>query len=279
VPNKILIIGGTGYLGRLLVSALKLQNFKVFTAGTSNLSDFQIDILNIESLNNLFKNNKFDIIFNLSGYGLNSEQKSISRFEVNSKGPRILAESAIYYLPDVHLIHTSTILDSSVNNLFESDYAKSKSMGSKCIENFMHRFPSNFSILRLNNVYGATQPKSRLFRGIVSSIIEKKEIFVQFPNRTRDFCLDLDVVNAIVEILLQNKNLGTSTEVGTGSPISVQSFATEIFSQLDGDLGLLKFNTLVEDVFEKVPDRESGILFKKCGTDFVTGIDMALKRL
>jgi nucleoside-diphosphate-sugar epimerase len=118
-----------------------------------------------------------------------------------------------------------------------------------------------------------------LFRGIVSSIIEKKEIFVQFPNRTRDFCLDLDVVNAIVEILLQNKNLGTSTEVGTGSPISVQSFATEIFSQLDGDLGLLKFNTLVEDVFEKVPDRESGILFKKCGTDFVTGIDMALKRL
>jgi hypothetical protein len=91
--------------------------------------------------------------------------------------------------------------------------------------------------------------------------------------------LDLDVVNAIVEILLSNKNLGTSTEIGTGSPVSVKSFATEILSQLKGDLGLLKFNSLVEDVFEKVPTRESGIFFKKCGTDFVTGIDMALRLL
>ncbi len=279
MPNNILIIGGTGYLGKLLVSALKLQSFKVFTAGTSNKSDYQINILNAESLNILFKNNKFDIIFNLSGYGLNSEQKTDSLFEINSKGPRILAESAISYLPNVHLIHISTILENPVNNLFESEYAKSKSIGSKYIEDFMLRFPSNFSILRLNNVYGATQPKSRLFSGIVSSIIERKEIFIQFPNRNRDFCLDLDVVNAIVEILLSNKNLGTSTEIGTGSPVSVKSFATEILSQLKGDLGLLKFNSLVEDVFEKVPTRESGIFFKKCGTDFVTGIDMALRLL
>lgn len=277
MSNKVLIIGGTGYLGKLLTSSLKQCELNVFTAGTSEIANFKINILIKDSLASLFKNNNFDLIINLAGYGLNSSQNVKSLFEINSTGTKFLAESAIKWLPNAHVIHTATSIDNSVNDSFESDYSKSKLMGSKIMEDFMLRFPQNFSILRLNNIYGPSQPKNRLFMGVVSSILNKKEITINFPNRKRDFCLDSDVVNNIVEFIKARKTNGSVIEIGTGSSITVRTFATEICSQLNGDLDLIKFNTSVDDFFENLPLSEPSVLFKKCHTDYSRGIEKVLR--
>jgi nucleoside-diphosphate-sugar epimerase len=277
VSNKVLIIGGTGYLGKLLTSSLKQCELNVFTAGTSEVANFKTNILSKDSLTSIFKNNNFDIIINLAGYGLNSTQNIKSLFEINSTGTKILAECAIKWLPNVHVIHTATSIDNSVNKSFESDYAKSKSIGSKIMEDFMLRFPQNFSILRLNNIYGPSQPKNRLFMGVVSSILNKKYMTINFPNRKRDFCLDSDVVSNIVEFIKAKKISGSIIEIGTGSSISVRTFATEICSQLNVDLNLIKFNTSEDDFFENLPLREPSVLFKKCHTDYSRGIEKVLR--
>lgn len=277
MSNKVLIVGGTGYLGKLLTSSLKQSELNVFTAGTSEIANFKTNILSEDSLTSIFKDNNFDLIINMAGYGLNSTQNVKSLFEVNSTGAKILSECAIKWLPNVHVIHTATSIDNSVNESFESNYTKSKSMGSKIIDDFMLRFPQNFSILRLNNIYGPSQPKKRLFMWVVSSILNKKEMTINFPNRKRDFCLDSDVVGNIVELVKAKKTSGSKIEIGTGSSISVRTFVTEICSQLNGDLNLIKFNTSKDDFFENLALREPSVQFKKCHTDYLRGIEKVLR--
>ena len=111
MSNKVLIVGGTGYLGKLLTSSLKHSELNVFTAGTSEIANFKTNILSEDSLTSIFKDNNFDLIINMAGYGLNSTQNVKSLFEVNSTGTKILSECAIKWLPNVHVIHTATSIE------------------------------------------------------------------------------------------------------------------------------------------------------------------------
>lgn len=63
---KILVIGGTGTIGKHVTNALK-ENHKVITAGKTS-GDIQVDISNSEAIEKMFeKTGKLDAIVNISG--------------------------------------------------------------------------------------------------------------------------------------------------------------------------------------------------------------------
>ena len=73
MKKKILIIGGTGFIGSKLIDFYKKKNYKVFSISlkkknTENLKNFYFDISNKKKCSNFFKKYSFDYVINLAGY-------------------------------------------------------------------------------------------------------------------------------------------------------------------------------------------------------------------
>ncbi len=203
--KKILVLGGSGFLGSHVADALTDQGFKVTIADKKKSKwinrnqTFKIcDIKNNNSLNKLTKG--MHAVFNFA---------AIADLETSLDSPIETVETNI--LPVVNLlkickknnvkrfIQASTVY---VGGAYGSFYKSSKLACESYIEEFNKRYNLDYSILRYGTIYGPRSEKTNSVYQIVKNALIKKSIeYGGNPEIVRDYIHVFDAAKASVKSL------------------------------------------------------------------------------
>jgi nucleoside-diphosphate-sugar epimerase len=233
--SKILITGGTGFLGSHLIRRLLAENSELIILKRSFSKTFRIEnelldcqVYNLDELplSKIFRENQISTIFHCAtDYGTSSNVKDI--VEANLLLPlelcRLSIENEVRYF-----INTDTVLEKRINA-----YALSK----KQFSEWMTYFTKNNLILvniALEHFYGPFDNKTKFVAKLISEILEGVDRIKLTPGKQkRDFIYIDDVIDAFLTIYdnLNTFNEGVHQfEVGTNCNTTIQELALKVKS-------------------------------------------------
>jgi len=236
LKKKIIILGGTGYIGSFLVNFFIEKKYDVISIASSkskklNVKATQIKLnlskqKNIKKIAKILANNIVIICFGNS----NVRQKNL----IKSKKNTILNE-LIKFSKGTHWILISsggtvygeiTKPAKETNSIFASTkYARENVLSEKILINNSEKCDFSYLICRLSNPYGKSfkDKKSQgLINILISNFLKKKttNLFVE-QNYKRDFIHLSDVASALL-LLIQKRKKNVIYNISTGKGTSVK---------------------------------------------------------
>lgn len=232
---KILIIGGTGYLGSHLSRCFSLVGHEVLilVRPSSNLMKLKscgesIKIVSYNELSEIdgyIKGAGIDCIINTAcNYGRNNESMS-NIITSNFTFPMAVLESAIINGVET-FINTDTTLDKYIN-----PYALSKTHFSEWGRMEALNDKIQFINIKLEHIYGEQDATSKFISYVINSCLNNMpELQLTEGNQKRDFVYISDVVSAYEIILNKRKELSRFENIalGSGTTISIKELVTNI---------------------------------------------------
>lgn len=294
--KKVLVTGTSGFIGFYLVKLLVKRGFEVI--GLDNINNYyeiqlkydrliesgidprsieynrlikstkidsysfiKIELDDKDSINNLFKDNKFDIVINLAAQaGVRySLENPYAYVDSNITGFLNILEACRHYGPEFLLYASS----SSVYGLnkeipfTESDrvdtpislYAASKRANELFAHTYSHLFDIKTIGLRFFTVYGPWgRPDMALFM-FTKNILEGKPIRVfNNGNMKRDFTYVDDIVEGVVRLTenfekISKKNKWQVFNIGNSQPVELMDFVRAIEKKI-GKEAIINFEPL-----------------------------------
>lgn len=257
MTDKILITGGTGYLGSHVLAALVEKKYSVVllkrkTSSLKRISKYicAIKIYDIEDveLKDVLYDNQISIIIHMAAsYGRNGETLEDVAF-ANLNFPTRLLNAALEANVQ-YFINTSTSLPASVN-----DYSFTK----KIFETRLKSKEKDIDIINIipEYFYGPGDDSWKLISMIIQKLIQKAPI-IEFTDglQQRDFIYITDVVNAYTVILSNIEKLKgyQSFSVSSGKTIRIRDMARLCKAICD--------NHETELAFGAIPNRNNDVLF------------------
>lgn len=237
--RKVLLTGGTGFLGSNLLKRLLKEQWQVIlikrsTSNTVRIKEqlpliASLDI-DVEPLENIFHNHKIDIIIHCAtNYGRKSVPPT-ELIEANLFLPLKLLHLAKDHKVQV-FINTDTILDKRVNT-----YSLSK----KQFIEWFSLYSEDIACINiaLEHFYGPMDDRSKFVSQIILDLLQGvKEIFLTPGEQKRDFIYIDDVVDAFMNVIKfahKKRNGFHNFEVGTSQTISIRDFV-ELTKKLTGN--------------------------------------------
>ena len=202
---KILVLGGSGFLGSFIADALskKGHKVKIFDKKKSrwlknNQKMYIGDILNFKSLEKAIKGNQ--IIYNFAALSDLDEAKNkpIDTVKSNILGTtNALVLSKKYKIK--RFIHASSIYAASEEGGF---YASSKRAAEDYIEEFQKTYGLDYTILRFGSLYGERSGNNNGVTKLIQNAIKKKKLLYTGSRKaTRRYIHVLDSADACVEVI------------------------------------------------------------------------------
>ncbi|MBF0537013.1 MAG: NAD(P)-dependent oxidoreductase [Nitrospirae bacterium] len=216
---KVIVTGGTGFIGSHLVEELVLRGYSVtcLVRSTSNLQWIegfpvcmvQGDCLKVETLKDLLID--CDYVFHLAG--LTRANKTDDFYCTNASGTENLVEAVFKYVSGIkRFVHVSTLAVAGPSNdgvplnvdalpAPVSDYGKSKLAGEMAVQAYKDRLP--ITIIRPPAVYG---PRDRDMFVIFKMI--RQGIFPYWGKSYYSLIYVEDLVKGIVSTIETDKTIG-----------------------------------------------------------------------
>jgi UDP-glucose 4-epimerase len=241
IKKKILIIGGTGFLGHHL--AKKCNTKFIVTSLSLNLPKKEKKIKGVRYLiadiskkQELIKkiNSKFDIVVNLGGY-INHKNRNLA-IKTHLNG----CKNLINFFKDKNIelfiqIGSSAEYGKQKSPNFENMkcspktiYAQSKLNASKYLINFPKKYNFPYVILRFYQVYGPEQKQDRLIPMVINSCLEDLHFRCTSGIQSKDFLYITDAINAICKCFNNNKIISNIINIGSGHKISVRKLILKV---------------------------------------------------
>jgi len=208
--TNIIVLGGSGFVGKSLLQKLESKKFKVKVMVNSSkiknkFKKFHGDILDKKTFENQIKNG--DIIINLVG----QYNDHISNFiDLNIKGGLNLLESC-KGKKNIKIILISSIDAYGENILYASkekdkqspqnNYGLIKLLAEKMYENFAKIHGLDVIVLRLSNLYGPNK-KNGLISNILKAIKKNGTVSINHNGKQqRDYLFIEDAVDGIIKAI------------------------------------------------------------------------------
>jgi nucleoside-diphosphate-sugar epimerase len=231
--KKILILGGTGYLGEGFQRILKKFNNQVLIVGNKNIKKKRsknhffykkIDLTNLKKLKTFTKEN-YDIIFYCAtiadSKNQNTKDNQKINFILNNQTLRFFLNLAckkkikLIYLSSVRVFnHTNKKLFENnkikYSSLKNPSYVNCKINGEALCKQFMNKFKNNnIHIVRLGHIFGDVGffSRGRIINDfIIQAINEKKITIIEEINSFKNFSYIDNVILKLIFIGIFGKN-------------------------------------------------------------------------
>ena len=234
-PKKILIIGGTGFIGYHLAKKSLKKGWKVTSLSSnrpkkirylSKVKYIRCDITNKKLLKKSTKDT-FDYVVNLGGYVDHSNKKKTfkSHYEGCQNLAQVFLEKKISSFIQIgSSLEYGTSKSPQKENVkcnlksVKSTYGKAKLLSSNYVINLFKKkkFPS--TVIRFYLVYGPKQDINRFIPTIINGCLKNKKFPTSDGSQSRDFLHIDDAVEAIIMCLENKKSRGQILNIGTGKP-------------------------------------------------------------
>ena len=242
MKEKILVVGGTGFIGYHVLKNLSLKKYFLYSLSKNNpKSDRKVknvkyifcDIINKKDLKKRLSKN-FDHIINLSGYIDHSKKKENNLYHY--VGSKNLID--IFKLKEIQtFIQIGSSLEYGDLKSPQEEkrkcnpkswYGLSKLKASKYLEKINKEYKIPYIILRPYQVYGPKQKLNRLIPQTIDSCLKNKSFKCTSGVQKRDFIYIKDFVDLIKKILQLKKIRCEIFNVGSGKPIYVKDVIKKI---------------------------------------------------
>lgn len=269
--NKILITGGTGFIGYHLAKKCLKLNWSVDSISTNlpkkirklkKVKYIKLDISKKLKIKKKLLSN-YDYVVNLAGYVDHSNKnktlrshfngcKNIAEFFLNSKIKRFIQVGSCIEYGKIKSPQKENEVKFSKTYSY---YGKAKSLSTKFLLSLHRKFNFPSTILRLYLVYGPKQDLNRIIPITIDNAIKNKEFDCSPGNQLRDFIYVDDLIEAIIKVL-KNKNVsGQIINIGSGKPISIKKVVLKICKLTGG--GNPKFGKIYfrnDEILKLYPD-------------------------
>ena len=241
--KKILITGGTGFIGYHLAKKCLKLNWSVTSLSTKNptkirkLKKIKYLISDISKKSDLKKiiNINYDYVVNLAGYIDHSKKKKTLYSHYN--GCRNISEIFLRkkikkFIQIGSSIEYGRNLSPQKENLNNtktfSIYGRAKLMSTNYLLSLYKKYSFPVSVLRLYLVYGPYQDRNRVIPIVIDNALKSKKFDCSLGTQFRDFVYIDDVVNGIIKSLKTKKNNGQIINLGSGKPIMIKDVILKI---------------------------------------------------
>ena len=245
--SKILILGGTGFLGNNLINKLNPEKFEIYSISLNkktkivknkNCKYYFFDASNKSNLREFFVDKKFDYIVNFSGY------IEHSNFDDNAINLLNCSINILYNIltltlenPPKRFIQIGSADEYGLANSPFSEaireqpvsfYGLAKVTCSHIAEMIykIHSYP--ICVIRPFIVYGPGQSNVGLIPYVINSCLLNKKFEVSEGYQERDFIYIDDFTNAILKSLFIDKVNGEILNIGSGKSLKVKSIILKI---------------------------------------------------
>ena len=261
MSEKLLIVGGTGFIGKNLtrkavesgflttVISLNLpkEDYKVI-----NAEYLQADVTNLDHLKKTLLNRKFDYIVNLSGYIDHSDFMSGGMEIINAHfdGVQNLLQVINWDGLKKFIQIGSSAEYGALNSPHKeinitnpkSYYGKAKCMATNYLMKLNKKKKFPLTILRPYQVFGPKQDSNRLIPFVIKNCLDDKTFPCSSGNQFRDFIFIEDIIEVILKCLNNKKSQGEIFNVGSGKPKRVRQVISLIRKTIR--LGKPKYGTI-----------------------------------
>ena len=235
--KKILVIGGTGFIGFHVIKEALKRKWKVtsisLTKPNRNRRQKKVKyiLLNLTNFKKLKKkiNDNYDFVINAAGYN-KITSLSESLFDSHFLGLlNLLKVLKTKKLKKFIQIGSSAEYGKATSPqrenaicLPKTSYAMAKFACTNFLQNY-HRnnnFPA--TILRFFLVYGPNQGKNRVLPEVIEACLKNKKFATTLGNQKCDFCFIDDAIKAIFKTLFTSKSNGEVINIGYGKPLKIK---------------------------------------------------------
>ena len=245
MTKKILITGGTGFIGYHLAKKCIKLNWKVTSLSSNKPNKLRklkrvkyliADISSKRDLKNKIKIN-YDYVVNLAGYVDHSSKiktikshyygcKNISSLFVNSKIKKFIQIGSS--IENGKIISPQKENNTPNRKIF-SIYGQSKLLGTNFLLFLNKKYNFPVTILRLYLIYGPYQDPNRVIPITILNSILNKKFDCSDGKQYRDFLYIDDLVDGIIKILTKKNNLsGEIINLGSGKPTKIKKIIKNI---------------------------------------------------
>jgi nucleoside-diphosphate-sugar epimerase len=282
--KKILITGGSGFIGSHLTRLLFKKGYKVAITTKYNsiyenirISDLwgKIEVIEMDlrNYNSIDKINKFrpDTIFHLAAY--NDVGGSFDNFNEaitsNMVGTANLIEGIKNYKQFIY-ISTSEVYGEQKNKPFVetmipqpvSPYSVGKYGGELYANMFMNFYKKPIKIIRPFNAFGPWQSVKAVIPEIIMKCINNEDVEITSGEQTREFNYVENLVNGFYICAKNKKCFGEVVNIGNGADIKIKNLAKLIFSLIkpESNLYIGKLKSRITDIKKM---QSNSLKFKK----------------
>ncbi len=271
IKKKILITGGTGFIGYHLAKKCLSLNWSVTSLSTNKpsnkrkLKKVKYKICDISKKKELYK--KLDInynyVVNLAGYVDHSNKrktikshyngcKNLSSIFLKSKLEKFIQiGSSVEY----GKINSPQIENNKNKQKTYSAYGKAKLLSTKLLLNLKKKYDFPATIIRFYLIYGPNQDENRVVPITILNAIKDNEFNCSDGKQLRDLLHVDDAVRAIIKSLKNKKVSGEIINIGSGKPLKIKNIILRI-CQLVGfgkpRFGKIKFRK--DEIMSLYPD-------------------------
>lgn len=235
IKKKILVVGGTGFIGYHLSKHCLKKGWKVTSFSKNQPKEIRkLKLVNYIEGDLFFKKDlkkikgNFDYVVNLGGYvdhlnkirTHNSHYIGCKNLSIYFRKKKIKAfvqmgssgEYGISNSPQKEIMTCNP----------QAIYSKSKFLATKHLVDEYKKYDFPMTVLRLYQAYGEKQDTNRLIPIVINSCIDGKNFDCSDGKQYRDFLHVSDVVSAIIKSLESKKTKGQIFNLGSGVPINVK---------------------------------------------------------
>jgi len=242
LKKKILILGGTGFIGYHLAKEALRRGFNVSSLSKNlpvkkrylkKIKYIIADISNKNSINKKVKEN-FQYVVNLAGYVDHSDKiktykshylgcRNISNFFLKKKIKRFIQVGS-----SMEYGHAKSPQKENIKCVPKSLYGKAKFLSTQYLLKLHKKKKFPVTIVRLYQVYGSHQDFNRFIPIVINSCKYNKDFPCSHGRQFRDFLHIDDLINVFFLILKNPKVEGEIFNIGFGRPLKIKNIIKKI---------------------------------------------------